>query len=106
MKYRRNVHSALVMVTQFGLNMLVPIFICSFLGIWLDKKLGTNWIMVALFFVGALAGGRNVFVFAKRIYTMEGDARNRDKAEPLDGTKLDAAVISPQEAEDESEETR
>ena len=33
--------------------------------------------MVVLFFVGALAGGRNVFLFAKRIYSMEGDKRNR-----------------------------
>ncbi|MCQ2492658.1 MAG: AtpZ/AtpI family protein [Lachnospiraceae bacterium] len=80
MKYQRNVHHAAVMITQFGLNMLVPIFICSFVGIWLDKRLGTNWIMVVLFFVGALAGGRNVFLFAKRIYSMDGDKRNRDEA--------------------------
>lgn len=80
MKYQRNVHHAAVMITQFGLNMLVPIFICSFLGMWLDKRLGTNWIMVLFFFVGALAGGRNVFLFAKRIYSMDGDQRNRDNA--------------------------
>ena len=81
MKYQRNVHQAAMMITQFGINMLVPILGCTFLGVWLDRKFGTSWIMVALFFVGALAGGRNVFLFAKRIYSMDGDKRNRDIAD-------------------------
>ena len=48
MKYQRNVHQAAMMITQFGIHMLVPIFACTFLGIWLDKKFGTSWIMVVL----------------------------------------------------------
>lgn len=79
MKYNRNVYQAIMMITQFGINMLVPIFLCTFLGIFLDKKLGTTWIVVLMFFIGALAGGRNVFQFAKKIYSMESDVRNRDK---------------------------
>ncbi len=45
------------MVTQFGINMLVPIFMCSFAGWFLDKKFGTSYWFVLLFFIGALAGG-------------------------------------------------
>jgi F0F1-type ATP synthase assembly protein I len=59
--------------------MLVPIFMCAFLGIFLDKKLGTSYWMVILFFVGALAGFRNVYRLAKKISSMKGDVRNRDK---------------------------
>lgn len=51
-KYDKTVFQALAMVTQFGINMLVPIFICTFIGIWLDKKFGTSYIMIILFFVG------------------------------------------------------
>ena len=69
MKYRKTVYQALATVSQFGINMLVPIFLCSFLGIFLDRKLGTSYCMVFLFFVGALAGFRNVFLLAKRIYS-------------------------------------
>lgn len=72
MKYQKNVYRSLAMITQFGLNMLVPIFACSFLGIYLDRKLGTSFLMVILFFVGAIAGGRNVYIFAKRIYQDKG----------------------------------
>ncbi|MDE7200117.1 MAG: AtpZ/AtpI family protein [Lachnospiraceae bacterium] len=65
------------MITQFGVNMLVPIFLCSFLGMFLDRKLGTNIWMVALFFVGALAGFTNVFRFAKKIYEVPAQTRRR-----------------------------
>ena len=77
MKYNRNVYQALTMITQFGINMLVPIFLCSFAGMFLDRKLGTAFWFVLLFFVGALAGFRNIFILARKIY--EGDSEDEDK---------------------------
>ena len=68
MKYHKTVYQALMMITQFGVNMLVPIFLCSFVGMFLDRKLGTNVWMVAFFLVGALAGFNKVFRVARRIY--------------------------------------
>jgi len=56
------------MISQFGINMLVPVIVCSFLGIFLDKKLGTSYLVILLFFIGAAAGARNCYVFAKRIF--------------------------------------
>lgn len=79
MKYNKNVYRSLVMITQFGLNMLVPIGICSFLGIFLDKKLDTSFFVIIFFFIGALAGFRNVFLFARRIY--------EDKEKPDEKTR-------------------
>lgn len=77
MKYNRNVYQALMMITQFGINMLVPIFICTFLGMFLDRKLESSVFTVTLFFVGALAGFTNVFRFAKRIYEQPSVTRKR-----------------------------
>lgn len=77
MKYNRNVYQALMMITQFGINMLVPIFICTFLGMFLDRKLESSVFTVMLFFVGALAGFTNVFRFAKRIYEQPSVTRKR-----------------------------
>ena len=71
MKYHKTVYQALMMITQFGVNMLVPIFLCSFVGMFLDRKLGTNVWMVAFFFVG------NVFRFARRIYETPARTRRR-----------------------------
>lgn len=73
MKYKRNVYHAMTMITQFGINMLVPIFLCSFVGIYIDRWLGTSFWMVILFFVGAMAGFRNIYVFARRVYSMKSE---------------------------------
>lgn len=67
-KYNRSVYQSLAVITQFGINMLVPIFLCSFAGLFIDEKFGTNFWFVLLFFVGALAGFRNVFILARKIY--------------------------------------
>lgn len=69
MKHSKNVMRSLTLITQFGINMLVPIFICSFAGIFLDKLFSTSFIVVILFFVGALAGFTNIFRLAKNIYS-------------------------------------
>lgn len=73
-KYKKSVYQSLAVITQFGINMLVPIFLCSFAGLFLDRKLGTAFWFVLLFFVGALAGFRNIFILAKKIY--EGDQKD------------------------------
>lgn len=77
MKYNRNVYRSLVMITQFGINILVPVFICTFIGMFIDKKAGTSFWTVALFFVGALAGFTNIFRFAKKIYETPAVTRKR-----------------------------
>lgn len=68
LKYNRSVYQSLTMIGQFGINMLVPVFLCSFLGIYLDRKLETSYFVVILFFIGAAAGGRNCYRFAKKIF--------------------------------------
>lgn len=47
--------------------MIVPIFLCTFLGIWIDKKAGTSFWVIILFFMGALAGFTNIYKLAKKI---------------------------------------
>ena len=66
--YDKGVYRSLTQILQFGINMLVPIILCTFLGIYLDRILGTSFIVIILFFLGAIAGGRNVYIFAKQIY--------------------------------------
>lgn len=67
----RIVFQSLAMVTQFGLNMIVPICMMSALGVWLDGKLGTSWLTILFFVLGAVAGAQNVYRIAKRMYSAE-----------------------------------
>ena len=68
-RYDKSVYKALTFFSQFTINMLVPIFLCSVAGYLLDKKLETSFLFVILFFIGALAGFRNVYILAKRVYS-------------------------------------
>lgn len=64
----KKVLRSFTLITQFGIHMLVPIFLCSFIGIFLDRKLHTSFCMIVFFFVGAMAGFRNVYILSKQIY--------------------------------------
>lgn len=79
MKMSNNVFQSLTTLTQFTIYMLVPIFMCALLGMYIDEKAGTSYWMIILFFVGAMAGFRNIYRLAKKISSMKGDVRNRDK---------------------------
>lgn len=73
----RIVYQSLAMVTQFGLNMIVPICMMSALGVWLDRKLGTSWLTILFFVIGAVAGGQNVYRMARRMCGGEGPDREQ-----------------------------
>lgn len=66
--YNRTVFQSLALLTQFAITMLVPIALMFALGYWLDQTLGTSFLTVVFFFIGALAGFRNVFKLARRVY--------------------------------------
>lgn len=57
----------LSMISQFTIHILVPICMCSYLGYLLDEKLNTSFLFIIFFFIGALAGGRNVYLLATKI---------------------------------------
>ena len=75
-KVDKSVFRSLTLISQFGINMIVPVVLCMFLGIFLDTKLGTGYWAVILFFVGALAGFNSVYKMAKRIYGDKGSKGN------------------------------
>ncbi|MDE6889564.1 MAG: AtpZ/AtpI family protein [Eubacterium sp.] len=68
MKNKRSVFQAFTMVIQFGINMIVPIVMCTLFGVWIGEKFQIPIVTVPLFLIGALAGFRNIFIMAKRIY--------------------------------------
>lgn len=74
--YDKSVYRSFTLITQFGINMLVPICLMTALGIYLDKRFDTAFLMILFFFMGALAGGQNVFRLAKKIYNTS-DNKNR-----------------------------
>lgn len=63
---KEDIVKAASMVSQFGINMIVPIALCVAAGAWLGDKYDMDWIVIPLFFMGALAGYTNIFKIAKQ----------------------------------------
>ncbi|MBQ2900765.1 MAG: AtpZ/AtpI family protein [Agathobacter sp.] len=62
----REITESFSMVLQFGINMLVPIVMCIAVGVWIGDKYNMDWIVIPLFFVGALAGYTSIFKMVKQ----------------------------------------
>jgi len=53
--------------SSIGISMVIAIFGCLFLGVWLDRKLGTDPYLTLLFLLmGIVAGFRNMVFLIKR----------------------------------------
>ena len=72
------VQDALLMVFQMGINMLVPILMCTFVGVWLGEQLGISWITVPCFFIGALAGYTSIFKMIKKFLKSKDTKKETD----------------------------
>lgn len=71
MKSDRKVMKGLVMITQIGISMLVPIFLCVFVGMKLDDWLHTNFITIVGIFLGIVVAFRNVYIMTKQFYAKD-----------------------------------
>lgn len=74
---KKKTFQTLSLITQLGLVMIVSIGMASALGIWLDRRLGTSFITVILFFLGAVAGGQGAYRMMKQIFKEEDDERDK-----------------------------
>jgi F0F1-type ATP synthase assembly protein I len=87
-KYDKSVYRSFTLISQFGINMLVPIGMMTWLGIFLDKKFDTSYWMVILFFVGAIAGGQNVYRLSKRIYGAKDGTQSKTETKGNNGREI------------------
>lgn len=89
----KKVSQALILIVQFGINMVVPIALMCALGIYLDRKFQASFWTILFFILGAVAGAQNVFKMAKRVYSMPTDrelsARHKKKESALETPKAE-----------------
>lgn len=76
MQYKKSVFRSLAMVTQLGLSVMTPVFLCVFVGYQVDSRFGTK-LLVPMLILGVLAGGRCAWAMAKS--TMEQERREDEK---------------------------
>ena len=81
-----NFARALSKLSQVGITMVVTICMCFFIGKWIDKKLGTDIIFLAIFTIlGIGAAFRNLYVLVMLDFKKE--EKKEEKQRELLGYK-------------------
>lgn len=82
---------ALIMVLQLGLNMIVPIIMCTVFAWFVGKRTNMPYMTIAGIVIGIMAGINAVYRQMKKYIKNEKSpgqlARERDEAEKVDVTK-------------------
>lgn len=71
MKYNKNVMKSFALVTQLGISMLAPAFLCIFIAVTLEKYFNIK-VFIPLMLLGFMAGFRNVYMLVKDTYKDDG----------------------------------
>lgn len=81
---------AIALFTQVAVSMLVPIFICFFVGRAIDSFFNTGGIFLIIFtVVGILAGFRSVYMLVRGFY--------KDKDTYIDMNKIKEELLKEEE---------
>ena len=71
MKKNNDVVKGIIMISQIGITMLVPIFLCVFVGVSLDRHFQTSFWFLLFLIMGFMAAFRNVYVLTKQFYAKD-----------------------------------
>lgn len=78
MSYRKEVFRSLSLITQLGVSIMVPVFMCIVIGVLIDKYLGTETVLIFLF-LGICAGVRNAYILATGV--LKENVKEREEAD-------------------------
>lgn len=78
MGYRKEVFRSLSMISQLGVSVMVPVFMCIFIGVMIDKHFGTSTLLVFLI-LGIGAGIRNAYIMAMKV--LNENVRDKEEAD-------------------------
>lgn len=104
MSKNKGIARGLAMITQVGISMMVPIFLCVAIGIILDKKLNARYFTIIFLILGILAGARNTYVMIMSNVRM--DSKNMNQNENTKITGRVQKVIKPNKGEDNHNERK
>ena len=80
MKKKSKIIRSLMMVSQIGISMLVPIFLCLFFGVKLNEWFSSIYFVPIFLFLGMGAAFRNVYYLTKGFYAKDQKKENEKLA--------------------------
>lgn len=67
----KKVIKSIAMISQIGISMLVPIFLCCGVGYWINEQFHQELWFLLLMLIGVGAAFRNLFLLTKSFYGKE-----------------------------------
>ncbi len=64
----RKIAFYLSLISQIGISMMVPIFLCTYIGIRLSEKTSIDILVLLFIFLGIIVAFRNVYHLTKKAY--------------------------------------
>lgn len=77
MNYKKSVYTTFAMISQVGISMIVPILLCTYAGVWLEKRFDFPFTVIMIVF-GVLAGIRNVIAIVKKMKLLAEDEMDEE----------------------------
>lgn len=78
MKNNKSVYTTFALVSQLGISMVVPILLCTYVGVWLEEKCSFPFTIIFIV-LGVLAGGRNVYALLKDSIKKQSEGENNEE---------------------------
>ena len=70
-KKEHNILRAFAMISQIGIAMMVPLFLCAAIGLWLDSHFQTQYWFLIMLLPGLGAAFRSFFVLTRSFYAAD-----------------------------------
>lgn len=67
----KKVLRSFAMISQIGISMMVPVFLCGVIGYWLNNWLNHGLLFLLMLFIGIGAAFRNLYLLTRSFYAAD-----------------------------------
>lgn len=100
MKERSKLFKTFTMLSQIGISMMVPVFLCVWFGSFLEEKFGTAFLFPVFLILGFLSAIRNVYILTRTFYAKD-KAREDAELAYIENLKKEGRKKAEQQQKDE-----
>ncbi len=68
----------LALISQLGISMMVPIFMCGWIGSYVSDKVGMPFLMVIFLILGILAGFKSCYSVIRHMVDLDDGKKSED----------------------------
>ena len=75
---KRTIAFMIALISQVGISMMVPIFLCLFVGIKINKYTDKPLVVILAVMIGCIVAFRNVYMLLKQTYASDMKKENEE----------------------------